>query len=103
MIGIRIRYERHEQALTIAELAEKAGIEEEVLRAVEEGEDRMPAFSELEKVAGALRLPAASLTPAEETLESEWIDLVETAMKSGVTKDDFRQFLNEEKRKRKET
>ncbi|SFM21298.1 helix-turn-helix domain-containing protein [Salibacterium qingdaonense] len=100
MIGIRIRRERHEQALTIAELAEKAGIKERTLRAVEEGEQDDPTRSELEHVAAALQVPVSSIAPAEENLEAEWLDLVQTAMHSDITKEQFRKYILDEKEKR---
>ncbi|WP_026699551.1 helix-turn-helix domain-containing protein [Salibacterium aidingense] len=104
MIGIRIRYERHEQSVTIPELAAKAGVEEECLRAVEEGGNQTPSVSFLEKVAKGLDLPPDGFLDSssleDEELDTEWLALVETAMDSGVTKEAFRRFLEEQMRKR---
>lgn len=33
-------------------------------------------------------------------LSEEWVELVKEAMKSNITKEDFKQFLKEEKEKR---
>ncbi|SFO93968.1 helix-turn-helix domain-containing protein [Salibacterium halotolerans] len=100
MIGVRIRRERHEQALTIAELAEKSGMMEHTLRDIEEGERHSPTRSEMESVAAALQVPVSSIDPVQEDLEAEWLELVKTAMNSDITKEEFRQFILNEKKKR---
>jgi hypothetical protein len=40
------------------------------------------------------------MKPKEQELPEEWINLIKEAMKSNITKEDFKKFLEEEKKKR---
>lgn len=98
MIGERIRDLRLGKGWSISELAEKARVAKSYLSNLERDIQKNPSVHMLEKVAGALEVPVDAIlqTPARQTqekLNDEWLELVREAMESGVTKQQFREYL----------
>lgn len=98
MIGQRIRQYRQERRLSLSELAEKAGIAKSYLSSIERSLQSNPSIQILEKLSDVLDVPVHVLlhgesenNPAE--LDQDWEDLVREAMNSGISKDEFREFL----------
>ncbi|MGG2016100.1 helix-turn-helix domain-containing protein [Bacillus sp. S10(2024)] len=97
MIGERIKRLRLQRGISLTELAEKAGVAKSYISSIERNLQKNPSIQFLEKISNVLRVPVDVLLhdePTEEhTMDSEWIKLVKEAMHSGVSKEQFREFL----------
>ncbi|WP_027965152.1 helix-turn-helix domain-containing protein [Halalkalibacillus halophilus] len=99
MIGERVQKYRKDRGLTLTELAERAGVAKSYISALERNIQQNPSIQFLEKVADVLNVSIDQLlyesTPEneKETLDNDWEDLVKEAMNSGVSKEEFKEFL----------
>lgn len=96
MIGERVKLLRKEKKMSLSELAEQAGVAKSYLSSLERNLQTNPSIQFLEKVAAVLNVPVDHLIheqPNKEELDSEWMKIVQEAMNSGVSKDQFREFL----------
>ncbi|MED3650928.1 helix-turn-helix domain-containing protein [Heyndrickxia sporothermodurans] len=99
MIGQRIKNFRLQKQLSLSELAEKAGVAKSYLCSIERNIQSNPSVQFLEKIAAVLGISVNSLLHEEiektdeNELDSDWELLVREAMNSGVSKDEFREFL----------
>ena len=108
MIGQRIKNFRLQKKLTLSELAERAGIAKSYLSSIERNIQSNPSVQFLEKVSAVLGVSVNALLHDDEEegtdqieLDFEWEKLVREAMHSGVSKDEFREFLEFNKWKQK--
>jgi XRE family transcriptional regulator of biofilm formation len=109
MIGQRIKEYRLQRKLTLSELAENAGIAKSYLSSIERNLQSNPSIQFLEKIAAVLDVSVNTLLHNEENdttenpdLDSDWAKLVREAMNSGISKDQFREFLEFNKWKNKQ-
>lgn len=97
MIGDRIKNLRIERKLSLTELAERAGVAKSYLSSIERNLQTNPSIQFLEKISNVLNVPVDYLLHEmkedETELDPEWISIVQEAMKSGVSKEQFREFL----------
>ncbi|MCA1031701.1 helix-turn-helix domain-containing protein [Bacillus timonensis] len=98
MIGQRIKQYRLQKQLSLSELAERAGVAKSYLSSIERNLQSNPSVQFLEKVSSVLGVSVNTLLhdEAETTsseLDSEWAKLVREAMSSGISKEEFKQFL----------
>jgi XRE family transcriptional regulator of biofilm formation len=96
MIGERVKKLRQEKKMSLSELAHQAGVAKSYLSSLERNLQTNPSIQFLEKIAVVLGVPVDSLIldqPSKEDLDSEWIRIVQEAMESGVSKEQFREFL----------
>lgn len=96
MIGERVKKLRLEKKMSLSELAEQAGVAKSYLSSLERNLQRNPSIQFLEKIASVLNVPVDHLIHEDtntEELDNDWIHLVKEAMNSGVSKDQFRDFL----------
>ncbi|MGD6871119.1 helix-turn-helix domain-containing protein [Sutcliffiella horikoshii] len=99
MIGERIKKYREQRKMSMSELAERAGVAKSYLSSIERNLQSNPSVQFLEKVSTVLGVSMNTLLHDEEELQSkdnldqEWATLVREAMDSGVTKDQFKEFL----------
>jgi XRE family transcriptional regulator of biofilm formation len=97
MIGKKVKRLRMEQGLSISELAEKAGVAKSYLSSIERDIQTNPSIHFLEKISAVLGVPLETFLQNEiaagEQLDEEWITLVREAMYSGVSKEQFTEFL----------
>jgi XRE family transcriptional regulator, master regulator for biofilm formation len=107
MIGQRIKQLRLQKQLSLSELAEKAGVAKSYLSSIERNLQSNPSVQFLEKISAVLGISVQSLIREEKTetnyeqLDSDWANLVREAMESGVSKEEFKQFLEFNKWKMK--
>ncbi|TCT26496.1 transcriptional regulator [Melghiribacillus thermohalophilus] len=99
MIGNKIKEVREKKNMSITELARRAGIAKSYLSSIERGIQKNPSIQKLEKIAEVLDIDIHLLinksdeqVPAE-GLDPEWIDLAREAMESGISKEQFKEFL----------
>ncbi|WDL97997.1 helix-turn-helix domain-containing protein [Alicyclobacillus sp. ALC3] len=111
MIGDRIRQYRLQKNLSLSELAERAGVAKSYLSAIERYIQVNPSIHVLERLAAVLDVPVHVLIEAEDTsstavtgddnhFDPDWLNIVREAMNSGVSKEEFRQFLEFQKWRR---
>ncbi|MBM7618243.1 XRE family transcriptional regulator of biofilm formation [Bacillus tianshenii] len=96
MIGERIKKYREQRKLSMSELADRAGVAKSYLSSIERNLQSNPSVQFLEKVSSVLGVSVNTLlhdNDEKENLDREWATLVREAMDSGVTKDQFRDFL----------
>lgn len=103
MIGKRVQELRLRKGYTLSELAERAGVAKSYLSTMERDIQSNPSIQFLEKIASVLGVSIESLIQEhtasqsgadnEETLDGDWSALVVEAMHSGVSKEEFRAFL----------
>ncbi|WP_456276811.1 helix-turn-helix domain-containing protein [Bacillus sp. AK128] len=100
MIGQRIKQYRLRKHLSLSELAERAGIAKSYLSSIERNLQSNPSIQFLEKISVVLGVSVNTLLNDQESefstdrsLDSDWENLVRDAMNSGVSKEQFREFL----------
>ncbi|KAA8997549.1 helix-turn-helix domain-containing protein [Paenibacillus spiritus] len=99
MIGERIQQLRKKKNYSLTELSEKAGVAKSYLSSIERGIQQNPSIQFLEKVGGVLGISAEEFLQSERSfdkshdMDHEWTDLVHEAMISGISKVQFREFL----------
>lgn len=100
LIGTKIKALREEQKLSISELAEKAGVAKSYLSSIERNIQTNPSIQFMEKICQVLNVSVNDLIKEErtehideESLDDEWLEIVHEAMKSGVSKEQFIEYL----------
>ncbi|GMA61187.1 helix-turn-helix domain-containing protein [Alicyclobacillus fastidiosus] len=100
MIGERIKQLRLAKGLSLSELAELSGVAKSYLSAIERSLQGNPSIQIIEKLASVLNVSVpALLLPDDvdagenEVLDPEWVKLAQEAMNSGITKEQFREYL----------
>ncbi|TDQ42067.1 helix-turn-helix domain-containing protein [Aureibacillus halotolerans] len=96
MIGAEIKRLRLLRNLSLSELASRATVAKSYLSSIERGLQQNPSLDVLTKLASELNVHVSHfLTDAdeEEVLDAGWLQLAKEAMDSGVTKDQFKDFI----------
>ena len=96
MIGERVKKIRKERKMSLSELAERAGVAKSYLSSLERNLQTNPSIQFLEKIASVLNISVDRLIhdePNKELVDSDWLGLVREAMDSGISKDQFKEFL----------
>jgi XRE family transcriptional regulator, master regulator for biofilm formation len=97
MIGERVKQLRMDKKMSMSELAEKAGVAKSYLSSLERNLQTNPSIQFLEKIASVLEVSVEYLihdtTIDKDDLDFGWLKLVQEAMESGISKDQFREFL----------
>jgi XRE family transcriptional regulator, master regulator for biofilm formation len=96
MIGDRVKKLRLEKRMSLSELAEQAGVAKSYLSSLERNLQRNPSIQFLEKISSVLNVPVDHLIHEhinKEDLDSDWMSIVKEAMDSGVSKEQFRDFI----------
>ncbi|MNJ53083.1 HTH-type transcriptional regulator SinR [compost metagenome] len=100
-IGERIQKFRLDKEMSLSELAGKADVAKSYLSNVERSIQSNPSIQFIEKIADALNVSIPMLLyedqPAEHLLDPEWSLLVQEAMDSGISKKEFKNFLEFQK------
>ncbi|PFA68221.1 transcriptional regulator [Bacillus sp. AFS015802] len=96
MIGERVKKYRQEKRMSMTELAEKAGVAKSYLSSIERNLQQNPSIQFLEKVSAALGVPMDALLHdqlEDQNIDHEWLKIAEEAMDSGISKEQFREFI----------
>ncbi|WP_238650729.1 helix-turn-helix domain-containing protein [Paenibacillus piscarius] len=102
-LGSRIHKLRLEKGYSLSELADKADVAKSYLSNVERNIQSNPSIQFIEKIADALQVSIHTVlygTPVEAeepALDGEWFRLVQEAMASGISKREFKEFLDYQK------
>ncbi|WP_085991336.1 helix-turn-helix domain-containing protein [Oceanobacillus senegalensis] len=100
MIGERMKSLRLEKNMSLSELAEKAGVAKSYLSSIERNLQSNPSIEFIEKISSVLGVSINDILnvnkgQVEDTneLDSEWLEIVKEAMELGVSKEQFKEFL----------
>ena len=97
MVGTALKRLRLEKGYSINELSDRAGVSKSYLSYIERGIQKNPSLQVLSKLASTLDTHVEELLEINPTstdnLDSEWVNLVEEAIKEGITKDEFSCYL----------
>ncbi|MFG6147451.1 helix-turn-helix domain-containing protein [Halobacillus sp. B23F22_1] len=96
MIGDRIQALRKSKRMSIIKLAERTGFAKSYISSIERGVQSNPSIQFVEKVALELDVSVNYLILGENNevpFDEDWIELIVEAMDSGVTKEQFREYL----------
>ena len=96
VIGERVKKIRQERKMSLSELAEQAGVAKSYISSLERNLQTNPSIQFLEKIASVLNISVDRLIhdePNNETVDSDWVELVREAMDSGISKEQFKEFL----------
>lgn len=102
-MGSRIHHLRLEKGFSLSELADKADVAKSYLSNVERNIQSNPSIQFIEKIADALQVSIHALlygepvNVQESPLDGEWSRLVQEAMASGISKREFKEFLDYQK------
>ncbi|WP_168122762.1 helix-turn-helix domain-containing protein [Paenibacillus sp. HB172176] len=98
MIGERIQMLRKRKGLSLTELSQRAGVAKSYLSSIERGLQQNPSIQFLEKIGEVLNVPVEEFVNQDDFeqskhLDRDWEELVREAMASGVSKEQFKEFL----------
>ncbi|AJD90447.1 transcriptional regulator [Jeotgalibacillus malaysiensis] len=96
MIGDRVKALRKEKKMSLTELADQAGVAKSYISSLERNLQKNPSIQFLEKIAPVLGVTVNSLLDPdsdENNVDSEWVNLAKTAMESGISKEQFKEFI----------
>lgn len=99
MIGERIKRLRQQRGISLTELSERAGVAKSYISSIERNLQYNPSIQFLEKIAVVLHVKIdyfihdKTVEKSELDLDTEWMQLVKDAMHSGVSKEQFKEFL----------
>lgn len=107
LIGEKIKKLRENKKMSISELAEKAGVAKSYLSSIERNIQSNPSIQFMEKIGQVLgvsvkELLGESSMESTDQLDGEWLEIVQEAMNSGVSKQDFKEYLAFNKWKNKQ-
>ncbi len=96
MIGERIKKLRLQHGMSLTELAERADIAKSYISSIERNIQSNPSIQVLEKIAAVFNTTAENLIsgssdPVE--VDNEWMQILKEAMSSGVSKEEFKNFI----------
>lgn len=104
MIGKRIQELRKGRGLTLSQLAEHASVAKSYLSNVERGIQTNPSVQFLDKISEILGVTIETLLYDEprqgDELDRQWYELAKEAMQSGISKQEFKEFLEFQKWKK---
>lgn len=108
LIGEKIKQLRQDKNMSISELAEKAGVAKSYLSSIERNLQSNPSIQFIEKIGAVLGASVNEIlrddqaADIEEQLDGEWLKIVQEAMNSGVTKEQFKEYLEFNKWRKKQ-
>ncbi|SDN07692.1 Peptidoglycan/LPS O-acetylase OafA/YrhL, contains acyltransferase and SGNH-hydrolase domains [Fictibacillus solisalsi] len=101
LIGERVKKYRMKSKMSINQLAEKTGIAKSYLSSIEQNAKSNPSILILHKIAHTLKIPAYALMhpDTQDQIDDEWISLINKAIEIGLTKEQFEEYLEWERKK----
>ncbi|MEK8126931.1 helix-turn-helix domain-containing protein [Paenibacillus filicis] len=100
MIGARIQNLRHQKRMSLTELAARAGVAKSYLSSIERDLQSNPSIQFLRKLAPVLGVNVQSLILHEasdkaETLDQEWVQIIQELNELGLSKDSLRRIVRQ--------
>lgn len=99
MVGERIRELRLEKGYSITELARIAGVSKSYLSYIERDVQKNPSLQFLSKIALTLDTSIEFLlgddqSKDEALLDEDWLSLIKQAIHTGISKEEFKNYLD---------
>ncbi|RSL31675.1 helix-turn-helix domain-containing protein [Salibacterium salarium] len=99
MIGQKIKLYRRKKGLSLSDLSNKSNISKSYLSYIERDVKQNPSIDVLKKIASVMDISVEELIEDsipglqdEQTLDEEWILLIQEAIRAGVSKEQFKDF-----------
>jgi XRE family transcriptional regulator of biofilm formation len=101
-IGHRIQKIRKLKGISLSELAEKSNVAKSYISNVERNIQNNPSIQLIEKIANALDVTMNTIlygdqADLENELDPDWLQLAQEAMASGISKNQFKEYLEFQK------
>ncbi|MBB6453680.1 XRE family transcriptional regulator of biofilm formation [Salirhabdus euzebyi] len=99
MIGHRIKKYREQKRMSVSELATEADVAKSYISSLERNLQSNPSIQVIEKVSQVLGVSVDTILHGEssnlqdESLDTEWLELVNEVRNSGISKEEFRHFI----------
>ncbi len=102
-VGERIKKHRINKNISITELAVKANVSKSYLSYIERGLQKNPSLQVLSRLAKTLNVSLEELTGQSFSkhqedplvvLDSEWLEMIDEAIRNGVSKEDFAFYID---------
>ncbi|KAB8139492.1 helix-turn-helix domain-containing protein [Gracilibacillus oryzae] len=99
MIGQKIQELRKNKRMSLSEVAEQAGVAKSYLSSIERGIQSNPSIQFMEKIGKVLGVTVNELLLSQDDqairaqLDEDWLKLAEEAMRSGISKKEFQEFV----------
>ncbi|MCP3032927.1 helix-turn-helix domain-containing protein [Halobacillus sp. A1] len=98
MIGDRIQALRKSRGMSMSELAVRTGFAKSYISSIERGVQSNPSIHFVEKISEVLGVSVNYIVLGETNnpdipLDDDWVELVLEAMNSGLSKQQFREYL----------
>ncbi|PFG04366.1 helix-turn-helix transcriptional regulator [Bacillus sp. es.034] len=93
MVGEKIKEFREKKGMTIIELSNQSGISKSYISSIERGIQENPSIQILDKLSIALGVALNQILECNPNIDEEWIRLVKMAIKEGMTKQDFLEYI----------
>ena len=105
--GDRIKQLRQKKRMSISEVAEKAGVAKSYLSSIERNIQTNPSLQFIEKISQVLGVSAIDIIEGHEItdeveLDQDWVELMKEAISSGITKEQFKEYVEFHKWRQKE-
>jgi XRE family transcriptional regulator, master regulator for biofilm formation len=97
MVGDRIKKLREEKGYTINELAQRSHVSKSYISSIERGIQKNPSIKVLRKIAVTLNTSLETILMTDNQkiiLDEDWLKPLEEAIFSGLTKEEFHEFLS---------
>ncbi|SDI33792.1 XRE family transcriptional regulator, master regulator for biofilm formation [Alteribacillus persepolensis] len=100
MIGANIKSYRRQKRLSLSELAMRANISKSYLSYIERDLKQNPSIDVLKKIASAMDVSLDDLLGTthsasnELSLDEEWVEIIQEAVKAGISKEHFQDYVN---------
>ena len=104
MVGDKIKGLREQKKLTINELALYSNVSKSYISSIERGIQKNPSIEVLKKIALTLDTSLEQIISSDRNkiqLDDEWIEPLQKAIRNGLTKEEFNDFLSFVQFKRK--
>lgn len=95
-IGKVIRKMRLMRQLSLAQLANRAGVTKSYVSYIERNPDCNPSVDVLERLCNALEIDVDLVLHPNSSQKVDWLDLVHYAQLSGITKQQFQEFIEQQ-------
>ncbi|AMM94012.1 transcriptional regulator [Peribacillus simplex] len=99
MIGYRVKSLREERKMSISELSTKSGVAKSYISSLERNLQTNPTILVLEKIARILCIKVDALLhdQADKGMDEEWMAIMHDVMRSGISKKEMREFIEDRK------
>lgn len=97
MIGYRVKSLREERKPSISELSAKSGVSKSYISSLERNLQTNPTILVLEKIARILCIKVDALLneQADKGMDEEWMKIMQDVMRSGISKQEMLEFIQE--------